>query len=251
MTRSRKKWWGTSFPQPEMPDAVLSRLTHWTPDNSKKYSTLNGYEPFNLTAAAAWLRIPDDLIASDAFIYRDKKTNLWIQAVGYPLIPVEEVQSWCDLQQSSGAVQTWTNLAAQPRLPQKPLTLREVPAKTIDQITYIEMIAEQNKFVVNGVDITTLVPWARAKDVDVYAEPPKRKTYPKRETGKFFVRTNSKCLATPKGVYQSITAAAADLDLTFSGLTYHLKRGSPGFRYISTDDYLERIAELNKSEATE
>lgn len=251
MTRSRKKWSGNSVPLPEMPDAVLSRLVQWTPDSSKRYSTLNGYEPNNLSAAAAWIKIPPDLVASDAFIYQDKKTALWIQAVGYPLIPVEQVQSWCDLQLSSGAEQVWTNLAAQPRLPQKPYTQREMPGKASDPVTYIEMIACQKKFIINGLDMTELVPWAKPKDVDVYAEPPKRKTYPKRETGKFFIRTNSKCLETPKGIYQSVTQAAADLGMSFCGVTHHLKRGTKGYRYISVDEYLERIAELNKSEATE
>jgi hypothetical protein len=251
MTNFRKKWSGKTLPQPELPSLVLSRLTQWTPDSSKKYSTLNGYEPNNLTAAVAWTKIPDDLVASDAFIYKDKLTGLWIQAVGYPLIGIESIQTWIDLQMSQGACQYWTNLNAQPRLPQKPLTLREVSAKNIDQITYIEMIDQQNKFVVNGVDMTELVPWARARSVDVLTTRKPRKTYTKRDTGVFHIRSNSKFLTTPKGVYFSVSAAAADMGLSFCGLTYHLKRGSNGFRYITEEEYLVRTAKLNTNSTTE
>ena len=251
MTNFRKKWSGTNLPQPELPSVVLSRLTQWMPDSTKKYSTLNGYEPNNLTAAVAWSMIPNDLIASDAFIYKDKYTGLWIQAVGYPLISREQARSWIDLQMTAGADQHWTNLNAQPRLPQKPLTLKEFPAKTADQVTYIEMISHQNKFIVNGIDITTLVPWAKAKDIDIFAEPEKRKTYPKKDTSVFHIRSNSKFLITPKGVYKSVSSAAGDMGMSFCGLTYHMKKGTTGYRFISAEEYLERIKDLNKSEATE
>ena len=251
MTAFRKKWSGTNLPLPEAPDVVLSRLVQWTPDSTKRYSSLNGYEPNNITAAVAWTKIPNDLVASDAFIYKDKPTGLWIQAVGYPLISVQQVKSWIDLQMSAGAVQYWTNLNAHPRLPMKPQTNREVPAKTNDQVTYIEVIAQQKKFIINGIDMTTLVPWAKPKDVDIYAPPPERKQYEKRDPTKFYIRRNSKFVITPKGVYQSVSAAAADMGMSFSGITHHIKKGSKQFRFITEEEYTLRIAELNKSEATE
>jgi len=52
--------------------------------------------------------------------------------------------SWIDLQISNDAHSSWYNQYAQPRLPQKPYTLREITAKTIDQGTYIEPLAVQN-----------------------------------------------------------------------------------------------------------
>jgi len=250
MDKARKKWTG-EFPHPEAPDLVLSVLMKWVPDCSKKYSTINGYEPNNLIAAAAWTKIPPDLVASDAFIYKDKKTGLWVQAVGYPLITNETYRAWVELQTSLGAVKTWTNYYAQPRLPQKPYTLKEVPAKTADKVTYIEMIADQNKFVVNGINLVDLNPTGRPKDIDVHAEPTPRKTYEKRETGKFYARRNSKYIETPKGIFISITAAADANDMTFSGLNYHLKKGTKGYRTISYEEYLIRSAVLNKSETTE
>jgi len=250
MKQTRKKWMGDG-PHPEAPDLVLSRATNWVPDSTKKYSTLNGYEPNNIIAAAAWTKIPNDLIASDAFIYRDKKTGLWVQAVGYPLIPRELAQNWIELQMSAGAHSYWFNQYAQPRLPQKPYTLREVPAKTIDQVTYIEMIADQNKFMVNGINLCDLNPVGRPKDIDINTEPKKRKTYIKRDPTKFYIRRNSKFLMTPTGVYASVSSAAADMGMSFCGLTYHLNKSNPGYKYISLDEYLLRVAELNKNSTTE
>lgn len=250
MTRSRKKWLGAG-PYPQAPDLVLSVLVKWQPDLTKKYSTINGYEPNNFTAAAVWTKIPQDLVASDAFIYRDKQTKLWVQAVGYPLITKDKAEAWIDLQLANGAQSAWINLNAVPRLPQKPYTLREIPGQTKDPITYIEMLGEQQKFTVNGVNLLELNPLGRPKDVDVYAEPVKRKTYPKRDPEKFHIRRNSKFLETPKGLYQSVTQAAADMGLSFCGLTYHLTKGTEGYRYITSEEYLIRTAILNKSEATE
>ena len=250
MKQIRKKWSG-DFPHPEAPDLVLSRAVNWVPDSTKKYSTINGYEPNNIIAAAAWTKIPEDLVASDAFIYRDKKTGLWVQAVGYPLIPREQAQAWIELQMAEGAHSYWFNQYAQPRLPQKPYTLREVPGKTIDKITYIEMLAHQNKFMVAGINLLDLNPLGRPKEVDVHAEPVKRKNYPKKNTGIFHIRKNSKCLETPRGVYQSVSAAAGDMGLSFCGVTHHLKKNSPGYRYISVDEYLLRVEELNKNSTTE
>ena len=250
MKQTRKRWSGVML-VPEAPDLALSRAVNWTPDYSKKYSTLNGYEPNNLTAAVAWTKIPADLVASDAFIYKDQQTGLWVQAVGYPLIPLEQVKDWVDLQMSAGASQYWTNRYAEPRLPQKPYALREVPAKTIDQVTYIEMLGYQNKFMVNGIDLLELNPLGRPRDISIEHGPIKRKTYPKRDPTVFYVRKNSKFLTTPKGVYPTVTAAAADMNMSFCGLTYHLKRNTPGYRYITYEEYITRTQELNKNETTE
>jgi hypothetical protein len=250
MKQFRKKWSG-DLPHPEAPDLVLSRVVSWTPDSQKKYSTLNGYEPNNITAAVAWTRIPEDLIASDAFIYKDKKTGLWIQAVGYPLIPREQAQNWINLQLENGAHTSWFNQYAQPRLPQKPYTLKEVPAKTNDKVTYIEMLAHQNKFTVNGINLVDLNPVGRPKDLDVTAEPPPRKQYVPRDTGVFHIRSNSKFVETPKGLYESVTAAAADMGMSFSGVNFHLKKGSKGYRIITGEEYLKRTAELNKDSTIE
>jgi hypothetical protein len=246
MKEIRKKWSG-NFPRPEAPDLVLSALVKWVPDSSKKYSTINGLEPNNITAAVAWTRIPPDLVASDAFIYKDRKTGLWIQAVGYPLIPKEQAKSWIDLQISSGAQRSWYNQYAQPRLPQKPYTLREIHAKTNDKVTYIEMLAHQNKFMLNGQNLLDLNPLGQPRDIDVFAEPPQRPVYAKRDPSKFTFRRNSKFIMTPKGVYQSVSAAAGDMGMSFCGLTYHMKKGTTGYRYISAEEYLLRVQELNKN----
>ena len=250
MSNIRKKWSGIG-PHPKAPDIVLSALLKWVPDSTKKYSTINGYEPNNITAAAAWTKIPPDLVASDAFIYKDNKTGLWVQAVGYPLITGKQARAWIDLQTANGATYTWFNQYAQPRLPQKPYTLKEIPAKTIDKVTYIEMLAHQNKFMFNGIDLCDLNPVGRPRDLNVNDEPRKRKTYAKRETGVFHIRSNSKFLATPKGVYFSISAAAADMGLTFSGLNHHLKKGTKGYRIITKEEYLMRVQELNMNSTTE
>ena len=250
MDKTRKKWSGTGI-SPIAPDLALSVYMQWRQDPTRKYSTINGYEPNNITAAAAWTKIPPDLIASDAIIYRDKKTNLWVQAVGYPLIPREKSKDWIELQMAHGAVQYWTNSYAQPRLVQKPYTLKETPSRAGDQISYIEMLGQQNKFIVNGVNLLDLNPAGRPKDCEIVLGPTKRKVYEKRDGTKFVIRKNSKFLATPKGVYLSVTQAAADMGMTFCGLSYHIKRNTPGYRYITEDEYLERIAELNKNETTE
>jgi hypothetical protein len=250
MSEIRKKWSG-NFPRPEAPDQVLSALVKWVPDSSKKYSTINGLEPNNITAAVAWTKIPPDLVASDAFIYKDRKTKLWIQAVGYPLIPREQVKSWVDLQMVNGAERFWTNRYAQPRLPQKPYTQREIPAKTADKITYIEILGEQNKFMVNGINLLDLNPLGRPRELEIVEGPIKRKTYAKRDPNKFIPRRNSRFIETPKGVYFSISAAAADLGMTFQGLNFHLKKGNPNYRTITEEEYLLRVQELNKNSTTE
>jgi hypothetical protein len=250
MKEIRKKWSG-DFPKPESPDQVLSALVKWIPDSSKKYSTINGLEPNNITAAVAWTKIPADLIASDAFIYKDRKTKLWIQAVGYPLIPKEQAQTWIDLQISAGAQRSWYNQYAQPRLPQKPYTLKEIHAKTNDKVTYIEMLAHQNKFMLNGINLLDLNPLGQPRDIDVFAEPPERPVYAKRDPSKFTFRRNSKFIMTPKGVYQSVSAAAGDMGMSFCGLTYHLKRNSPGYGTITQEEYSLRVQELNKNSTTD
>ena len=250
MKEIRKKWSG-DFPKPESPDQVLSALVKWVPDSSKRYSTINGLEPNNITAAVAWTKIPPDLVASDAFIYKDRKTGLWIQAVGYPLITREQAKSWIDLQISSGAQRSWFNQYAVPRLPQKPYTQREIPAKTADKVTYIEMIAEQNKFMCNGQNLLDLNPLGRPRELEIEQGPIKRKTYAKRDPNKFIPRRNSRFIETPKGVYFSISAAAADLGMTFQGLNFHLKKGSPNYRTISEQEYLLRVEQLNTNSTTE
>jgi len=250
MSNIRKKWTG-DFPHPEAPDLVLSRAVSWVPDGTKKYSTINGLEPNNITAAAAWTKIPPDLVASDAFIYKDRRTGLWVQAVGHPLITGKQARAWIDLQTANGASHTWFNQYAQPRLPQKPYTLKETPAKTADKVTYIEMIAHQNKFTVNGINLCDLNPLGRPKDLDVYAEPIKRKTYERRDSGVFHIRSNSKFVETPKGVYASVSAAAGDMGVSFSGVNFHLKKGNPGYRVITEEEYLKRVAELNTNSTTE
>jgi hypothetical protein len=249
MTNFRKKWMGDR-PLPQSPDMVLSALLKWIPDHTKKYSTVNGYEPNNLTAASAWHKIPEDLIASDAFIYKDKKTGLWIQAVGYPLISKLQADSWVDLQMSSGAVRCWTNPNATPRLPQKPYSQREVYSKNTDQITYIEQIGQQNKFTVNGINLLDLNPLGRPRPIED-CEPKQRKDYVKQDPSKFYIRSNSRCLQTPTGIYASISQAAADMGVSFNGVSHHLKRNTPGYRVISGLEYQQRMQELNKSEATE
>jgi len=250
MKQIRKKWSGCSI-DPAAPDLVLSRAVGWAPDHQRKYSTINGYEPNNLTAAVAWTKIPKDLVASDAFIYLDKSTNLWVQAVGYPLINKEQSRDWIDLQMNAGAQGFWTNQYAIPRLPQKSYTQRETPQKSIDQVTYIEMLAHQNKFLVNGINLCDLNPLGRPKDLDVNGEAIKRKTYAKRDTGVFYIRRNSRFIETPKGVYFSISSAAADIGMSFPGLNFHLKKGTPGYRIISKEEYLLRVEELNKNSTTE
>jgi hypothetical protein len=56
---------------------------------------------------------------------------------------------------------------------------------------------------------------------------------------------------TPKGVYRSVSAAAGDMGMSFCGLTYHMKKGTQGYRYISADEYLLRLEELNKNSTIE
>jgi hypothetical protein len=113
------------------------------------------------------------------------------------------------------------------------------------------MLAHQNKFMLNGIDLLDLNPLGRPKDVDVEGEPIKRKNYAKRDPTKFIFRRNSKFIMTPKGVYQSVSAAAGDMDMTFSGVSFHLKRNSPGYRTITEEEYLLRVAELNTNSTTE
>jgi len=250
MKQIRKKWQGCDI-DPQAPDLVLARAVNWVPDRGRKYSTINGYEPNNLTAAVAWTKIPPDLIASDAFIYKDKKSNLWVQAVGYPLIPKDKSRDWIDLQISNGAQGSWTNQYAVPRLPQQSYTQIETPRKSVDPITYIELLGQQNKFMLNGIDLLELNPRGRPKDCEIIQGPIVRKTYDKRDPTKFYVRSNSKFLETPIGVFASISSASHSLEMTFSGLTYHLKKKTPGYRYITQEEYLLRIADLNKNSTTE
>jgi hypothetical protein len=250
MKQVRKKWTGCSI-DPQAPDLVLSRAVNWVPDPQRKYSTINGYEPNNITAAVAWTKIPPDLIASNAFIYRDLRSKLWVQAVGYPLIPREKSRDWIDLQMSNGAQGFWTNQYAVQRLPQRSYTQIETPRKSVDPITYIELLGQQNKFMVNDINLLELNPRGRPKDCEITSGPILRKTYDKRNLGIFHIRSNSKFLQTPKGVYASISSASADMDMTFSGLKYHLTKNTPGYRYITQDEYLLRSQELNKNSTTE
>jgi hypothetical protein len=129
--------------------------------------------------------------------------------------------------------------------------LREVPAKTIDKITYIEILGEQNKFMVNGINLLDLNPLGRPREIEIEQGPVKRKTYAKRDPNKFIPRRNSRFILTPKGVYFSISAAAADLGLSFQGLNFHLKKGNPNYRTITEEEYLLRLEELNTNSTTE
>ena len=104
---------------------------------------------------------------------------------------------------------------------------------------------------VAGQNLLDLNPLGRPRAIDIYAEPRKRKNYARKNTGIFHIRSNSKCLETPKGVYQSVSAAAGAMGMSFCGVTHHLKRGSPGYRYISVEEYLLRVEDLNKNSTTE
>jgi hypothetical protein len=52
-------------------------------------------------------------------------------------------------------------------------------------------------------------------------------------------------------INEAFSQAAADMGMSFCGVTHHLNRGSPGYTYITADEYLLRVEELNKNSTIE
>jgi hypothetical protein len=249
---TKKKWQGMQGRLPDDPDNVLTRLQHWTIGSQRNMATQQYPEPCNLIAASAWHRIPPDMIATESFIYRDRRTGLWIQAVGTRLIPRDLVAAWLDLQQTGGAVATWTNLAAIPPRRQPTLSAKEIITTRLDPVTLAHQLNERGLYRIRGVDIRAWYPELfqgidniRVADYDeegmLKLRKPKTTKLAEQSCG------SSKCIETPLGVFASAKIAAEAAGIKPARVYLLAKHQRGGYRYITKQEYLAQ-AEINKSD---
>lgn len=251
---TKKKWRGTDVRLVD-PDQVLTRLTHWQQGTQRNVATAQYPEPCNIIAASAWIKIPPDMIATESFIYQDKRSGLWIQAVGTRLIPKELVAAWLDLQQSGGCVGTWVNLAAIPPRNQPTMVVRESLTKGHDPVTLAHQLNERNLYQIKGHDVRTWYPELfRDIDhirVDDYDEEGMQQFRKRRPYGGAKLPDQacgySKCIVSPLGVFTSAKAAAEAAGIKASKVYLLAKHERHGYRYITKQEYFA-LTSINKSE---
>lgn len=238
------------------PDLVLSRHTKWVRDPSYRFSTLDGPEPDNLTAASAWPGpIPDNALAHEAFIYKDKHTNLWIQAVPWNVVPAQEIVSWNDMQRALGAVAVWYNGNAKPIRRRKTYAERELNHMSSKDITYVDLLYSAGLTKFGDIDFAELLPQGKAKSLDIEELKSTinlnlsgRKKYPKLAPGQK-QRQASKPVQTPQGVFKSVTAAAAHYNWTVSKMSITVRNPDfEDFHFIEREAYDKLINDVNISE---
>jgi hypothetical protein len=246
MSRNQRKWVGNIKTYPLDPDLVLSRLMQWVRDPSHRFSTLDGTEPDNLTCASAWLgHIPNNAIAREAFIYKDKNTNLWVQAIPWKIVSQTEVIKWSDMQRTLGAIAIWFNGNAKPHRRIKTYAERELTKINSSELTYVDLLQETGRLRFGDIDMAKLIPMAQPRSIDIdirqlMAQPElnNRKKYPKLQPGQT-QRLAVKPVCTPQGVFSSVTAAAKSHGISPSKMSTILRAESDGYRYLSKEEYFK------------
>jgi hypothetical protein len=255
MGRYLRKWMGIRTTYPQDPDLVLAKLLNWTPGPMNGPATWPYPEPCNIIAAAAFEnKIPQEAIASEAFIFKDKKTNLWVQAVGTKLLKWDDVAAWHDLQTSLGAVAVWYFNQAWPPRRQPKFIDQATEVKPTDIISNIHLLNNMGKFKINDIDLTKLYPekFAGLSDIEIVIAQqdvkdyrrlklPQEKKLPGQRSG------YSKCVIAPHGLFVSATLAGAAINKSSAWVSVRASKGIEGYQYISRSEYL-RLTGLNTHE---
>ena len=116
MKQINRQWRGWVKINPESPDTVIGRHTRW---RRGTLGTATGAypEPINIVAAAAYPLRPKKL-ADYCILYKDEKTNLWVQCIDVRSHSVEDGEEWLEVERFNGAVAVWSNGDAQPLRPE-------------------------------------------------------------------------------------------------------------------------------------
>lgn len=256
MSRNQRKWVGKLTIQPLDPDLVLSRHMKWVKDPQNRFSTLDGAEPDNLTCASAWQgQVPDNALAREAFVYRDKHTDLWIQAVPWNIIADQNVVKWNDMQRAMGAVAVWYNGNAKPLRRRKTYAERELTQVQSNEITHVDILHQTGKFKLGDVDLVTLVPNGRPRSIDIDImkllsdkTTVTKKRYNKLEPGQK-QRPATKPVRTPLGVFPSVNAASEAHGFSASKMSVTINSDDgTNYKFISQDEYLKLTEDVNKQD---
>ena len=251
MSRNRRKWVGNLKTLPLDPDLVLSRLVQWTRDPQQRFSTLDGPEPDNLTCASAWQgQVPDNALSREAFVYRDKHTDLWIQAVPWRVITQNDMPKWCDMQRALGAEAVWYNYNSKPHRRRKTYAERELTQVQSNEITHVDILHQAGKFKLGDVDLVTLVPNGRPRSIDIdimkllsEQTTVTKKRYNKLEPGQK-QRPATKPVRTPLGVFPSVNAASEAHGFSASKMSVIINRDDgTNYKFIPRDEYLKLTAD--------
>ena len=237
---------------PQDPDLVLVKLLNWNAGPVYGRATAAYPEPCNLIAAAAYVgRIPAHAIGREAFIYKDKKTKLWVQAVGTKEVQDTGITQWHDLQRSFGAVAVWFFNQAQP--PRRQVSYVDVSdeMKIHDNIGSIHLLYQNGKFKLGDIDFTKIYPdkfggvdavhvQEETKPLTNYsiAKIKQEKKLPEQKCG------YSKCCVAPHGVFASATDAGKAIGKSGNWVSLRAVKEIDGYRYITKAEYL-RLKELN------
>jgi hypothetical protein len=235
-------WHGLVSIFPYQPNLVLAKLLSWKKPTGK-YAACSYPEPDNFTAAAAFKKIPQDLVASNAFIYKDARTGLWVQAVGCKLVPPKLVSAWCQLQLDNGAIAIWVNNKPEP------VRLQHTFGEDHDLLARLQ---EMNKFMLNGQNLMSwfddtlgfmdmtggeFVINELFKDRGFKRE---RKKYPRLEPGQR-QRKASKPVKTPLGLFASMGLAAVAHGWNQPKLSNKFKNDKDGsFVYLDPEEYFSK-----------
>ena len=243
-----RNWRGLIRTFPYQPNLVLTKLLYWKRNADTRYATVCYPEPDNLTAAAAFRRIPPDLIARDAFIYKDERTGLWVQAVACRLVPPNLVQSWCQLQLDGGALAIWVNGNPKPARIQ-PETVNA------ERQEFISLLNTMDKFMLNGIDIKRLIDGIKNEYREIKPfvgwTPPVQKKYARLKPGQT-QRLATKPVKTPLGIFNSVNAAAKAHGFNASKMSVTITRDTTGqYQYLSREEYGYTYAKINKNVSTE
>jgi hypothetical protein len=252
MGRYLRKWIGSLKEFPQDPDLVLVKLLNWNAGIYGGRATAAYPEPCNIIVAAAYVgHIPSHAIGREAFIYKDKKTKLWVQAVGTKEVQNSGITQWHDLQRSFGAVAVWYFNQAQPPRRQVSYVDLSNEMKTHDPVSSIHLLHQNGKFKLGEFDFTKIYPDKFGGVEGMYVREPikpldnykiarlnKEKKLPEQKCG------YSKCCIAPHGVFASATDAGKVIGKTGNWVSLRCVKEIDGYKYISKQEYL-RLKELN------
>jgi len=226
MSKDRRKWQGFIPRFPQSPDTVLAKLIQWTPGYGKGIATCEGTEPITLIGASAWQGlVPKDMLASEAFIFKDVDTGLWVQAVSTNLIKHEDLNAWLELQYTSGALAIWSNTGAiMPRMPKDSGKIDSWSGTIKPSYIARPITPMTTKFT---------IPRPKGQFIAQVA----LGDIPGRGKGR------AKCIRTPQGIFRSATKAAAVIKRSVTYITTRAAEERQGFKYITAEEYNQHISQ--------
>ena len=245
-----RRWRGLIQSMPQEPDLYLAKQLAWARPNNKKYAVASSTypEPDNLTAAAAFEKLPRDLVPKEGLIYKDVSTGLWVIVVAIKLIPLDQIQAWCDMMYGAGACALWYNPRAVAARKQLDWNEQEIDIRNHDKISHVDRLLEQG-FKILEMPKLEILPTTTATGINVkYISKPVKKVtqWTKYKQSRNYADPDYKIkgehggcrpVMTPDGVYNSVTEAALAMKRSPSYVSVRIAKRIQGWRKLTRAEY--------------